>query len=111
MKVLQSIGGKFIGGQGFLKLPENLSGFERVFRRWTSLIAQLVNDLPALHETPGLGRSAREGIGYPLQYSLASLMASLVKKGSIPGLERFPGKGKGSPLQHSGLENFMDCIV
>ena len=28
---------------------------------------------------PGLGRSSREGIGYPLQYSWASLMAQLVK--------------------------------
>ena len=28
---------------------------------------------------PGLGRSAGEGIGYPLQYSLASLVAQLVK--------------------------------
>ena len=28
---------------------------------------------------PGLGRSAEEGIGYPLQYSWASLMAQLVK--------------------------------
>ena len=28
---------------------------------------------------PGLGRSAEEGIGYPLQYSLASLVAQLVK--------------------------------
>ena len=27
----------------------------------------------------GLGRSAREGKGYPLQYSWASLMAQLVK--------------------------------
>ena len=29
---------------------------------------------------PGLGRFAREGIGYPLQYSWASLAAQLVKK-------------------------------
>ena len=29
--------------------------------------------------TPGMGRSAREGISYPLQYSWASLMAQLVK--------------------------------
>ena len=29
--------------------------------------------------TPGLGRSAVEGIGYPLQYSWASLVAQLVK--------------------------------
>ena len=28
---------------------------------------------------PGLGRSPREGIGYPLQYSWASLVAQLVK--------------------------------
>ena len=28
---------------------------------------------------PDLGRSAGEGIGYPLQYSLASLVAQLVK--------------------------------
>jgi len=28
---------------------------------------------------PGFGRSAREGIGYPLQYSWASLVAQLVK--------------------------------
>ena len=29
--------------------------------------------------TPGSGRSAGEGIGYPLQYSWASLVAQLVK--------------------------------
>ena len=29
---------------------------------------------------PGLGRAAGEGIGYPLQYSWASLVAQLVKK-------------------------------
>ena len=28
---------------------------------------------------PGSGRSAREGTGYPLQYSWASLVAKLVK--------------------------------
>ena len=28
---------------------------------------------------PGMGRSPGEGIGYPLQYSWASLMAQLVK--------------------------------
>ena len=56
---------------------------------------------------PGSGRSAGEGIGYPLQYSWASLVAQLVKEsackagdlGSIPGLGRFPGEGKGHPLQ------------
>ena len=67
---------------------------------------------------PGVGRSLGEGIGYPLQYSWASLVAQLVKNppamidlGSIPGLGRSPGEGKGYPLQYSGLENSMNCIV
>ena len=32
-----------------------------------------------LVQIPGLGRSLGEGIGYPLQYSWASLVAQLVK--------------------------------
>ena len=67
----------------------------------------------------GSGRSPGEGIGYPLQYSWASLVSSAVKEsthnvadlGSIPGLERSPGEGKGYLLQYSGLENSMDSIV
>jgi len=37
----------------------------------TSLVAQLVKNPPAMQETQVgfLGRSAREEIGYPLQYS------------------------------------------
>ena len=65
---------------------------------------------------PESGRSAEEGIGYPLQYSWASLVAQLVENlpcnagdlGLIPGLGRCPGEGKGYPLQYSGLENSMD---
>ena len=68
---------------------------------------------------PGLGRSVGEVIGYPRQYSWASLVAHLVKNlpeiqgdlGSVPELGRSPGDGKGYPLQYSVLENFMDCIV
>ena len=48
-----------------------------------SLIAQLVKNLPAMQETPGL----------------------------IAGLGRSPGEGEGYSLQYSGLENSMDCIV
>ena len=38
---------------------------------WASLVAQLVKNLPAINAgdlglIPGLGRSAREGKGYPL---------------------------------------------
>ena len=65
------------------------------------------SDLPDLF--PGSGRSAGEGIGYPLQYSWASLVAQLVKNlpairgdlGLIPGLGRPPGEGIGYPLQYS----------
>ena len=55
-------------------------------------------------------------MGYPLQYSWASLVAQLVKNppavwetwvGKIPWRrERLP-----YPLHYSGLENSMDCIV
>ena len=68
---------------------------------------------------PGLGRSSGEGIGYPLQYFWASLMAQLVR--NLPamretwvrslGWEDPLEKGKGYPLQYSGLENSMDCII
>ena len=58
---------------------------------------------------PGLGRSPGEGIGYPLQYFWASLVAQMVKNlppkwvdpGLIPGFGRFPGEGYGNPLQFS----------
>ena len=47
------------------------------------LIAQLVKNPPCNGgepgSIPGLGRSPGEGIGYPLQYSWASLVAQLVK--------------------------------
>ena len=68
---------------------------------------------------PGLGRSAGEGIGYPLQYSWTSLVAQLVKNPPAMwetwvqslGWKRCPGEGKHYPLQYSGPENSMDCIV
>ena len=50
---------------------------------WASLVAQLIKNLPAMQEDPGL----------------------------IPGLGRSPGEGNGYPLQYSGLENSMDCII
>ena len=41
------------------------------------MVTQLVKNPPALQETPI--RSAGEGIGYPLQYSWASLEGQLIK--------------------------------
>ena len=35
---------------------------------------------------PGSGRSAKEGIGYPLQYSWASLVAQLIK--NLPAMRK-----------------------
>ena len=65
---------------------------------------------------PGSGRSAGEGIAYPLLYSWASIVAQLVKNPPAMwetwirylGWEDSPGEGKGYPLQYSGLENSMD---
>ena len=74
-----------------------------------------VGDLGSI---PGLGRSPEEGLGDPLQYSWASLVAQLVK--NPPAMWetwvrslgwRSPGEGKDCTLQYSGLENSMDCIV
>ena len=69
--------------------------------------------------TPGLGRSGGEGIGYPLQYSWASLVAQLVK--NPPAMwetwvqslawEDPLEKNSGYPIQYSGRENSVDCIV
>ena len=67
----------------------------------------------------GSGRSTGEGIGYPLQYSWASLVAQLGKNPPAMwetwvqslGWEDPLGEGSGYPLQYSGLENSMDCIV
>ena len=50
----------------------------------TSLVAQMVKNLPAMQET------------------------WVWDLGSIPGLGRSPGKGNGNPLQYSCLENSMD---
>ena len=68
---------------------------------------------------PEAGRSSREGIGYPLQYSWASSVAQLVTNPSamqetwVQSLdwEDPLEKGKAYPFQYSGLENSMDCII
>ena len=55
---------------------------------------------------PGLGRFPGEGIGYPLPYSWASLVAQDSKEAAcnagdlslVPGLGRSPGGGHGNPI-------------
>ena len=58
-----------------------------------------------------LGRPPREEMGYPLQYSWASLVAQTIKNlpAMIPGLGRSPREG--NPLQCSDLENSMDMEI
>ena len=58
--------------------------------------------------SPGLVGFPGEGIGYPLQYSWASLVESACNGGhldSIPGLEKSPEVDHGNPFQYSCLEN------
>ena len=62
---------------------------------------------------PGWERSPKEGIGYPLQYFGASLVAQMVK--NLPAMwaawvkslswEDSSAGGHGNPLQYSSLEN------
>ena len=64
---------------------------------------------------PESGRSPGEGIGYPLQYSWASLVAQLVK--NLPAMWETWAQSLGwedalegnrYPLQYSGLKNPME---
>ena len=48
---------------------------------------------------PGLGRSPREGIGYPLQHSWASLVAQLVKNPPAMWETWVPSLGWEDPLE------------
>ena len=66
---------------------------------------------------PGLGRSPGKGIGYPLQYSWASLVAQLVKnlpavlEGWVQSLGWEDPLEKGKATHSSGLKNSMDWTV
>ena len=94
----------------FFKSPETLFLFDSSVGKESACSA---GD-PSL--IPGLGRSAGEGIGYPLQYSWASLLVQLVKNSPAMweawvlslGWGDTPGEGNRYPLQYSGLENSMD---
>jgi len=63
--------------------------------------------------TPGLGRSAGEGIGLPPPVFLGFPVAKRVK--NLPAMwdtwVRSPEKGTAAHSSYSSLENSMDCIV
>ena len=54
---------------------------------------------------PGSGRSPREGIGYPLQYSWASLVAQVVK--NLPAMQETWVRSLGweDPLEKGKVTN------
>ena len=59
------------------------------------------------HSIPWSGRSSGEGIGYPLQYSWASLVAQMVK--NLPAMwETWIQSLAWEDALYSGLENSMD---
>ena len=64
---------------------------------------------------PGVRRFPGEGVGYPFQYSWASLVAQTVKNqpamrrpGFDPWVGKSPGEGNDNPLQNFCLETSMD---
>ena len=78
-----------------------------------SLITQLVKNLPAMQEIPvQFGKIyTGEGIGYPLQYSWASLEAQLVKNLPIKRETWVPSLGWEDPLHSSILTWGIPWIV
>ena len=59
---------------------------------------------------PGSGRSPREGIGYPLPYSWASLVAQMVK--NLPAMWEtwIQSLGSEDPLEE-GMENHSSVLA
>ena len=55
---------------------------------------------------PGLGRSTGEGIGYPLQYSWASLVAQLVKNSPVVQKTWVRSLGWEDPLEKGKATHF-----
>ena len=98
------------------------AGWEEKSRRRSGSIgfpdSSVGKDVADTGSNPGSGRSTGQGIGYPFQYSWASLGSSGKESSCNTGdldstseLGRSPGEGKGYPLQYSGLENSTDCIL
>ena len=59
---------------------------------------------------PGLGRSAREGIGYPLQYAWTSLVTQLVKNPPAVGETWVKPLGWEDPLEKGIATHSSKCF-
>ena len=55
---------------------------------------------------PGLGRSSGEGIGYPLQYSWAFLVAQLIRNPPATWETWIKSLGRGDPLEKGKTTHF-----
>ena len=84
-----------------------------------SLIAQMVKNLPAMHETQvrSLGQedllekevaAHSSFLGFPGSSDGKASVCNEGDLGLIPGLGASPGEGNGNPLQYPCLENPMD---
>ena len=71
---------------------------------WVGFLDSIVGKISTcnagdLSSIPGLGRSAGEGIGYPLQFSWASLVTQLVKNPPAVWETWLPSLGWEDPLE------------
>ena len=111
---------------GFTENQTPLSTHKKYINRYilisykgTSLIAQLVKNLPAIWFDSWVRKIHWRRDRLPIPVYLGFPCGSAGKEsacnaedlGLIAGLGRSPGEGKGYPLRYSGLENSMDCIV
>ena len=89
---------------------------------WTSLIAQLVKDLPAMQETPvqffGQEHPLEKGqathssiLGLPLWLSWLRIHLQHRRPGFDPWVGKVPWRRERLPTQVFGVENSLDCIV
>ena len=103
-----------------LSLQLHLFHFHQGLDPSSSLVAQLVNNLPVLKEilVQFLGWEDPLEKGWATHSSILGLLwvvqrvknlpANAGDLGSIPGLGQYPGEGNGYPFQYSGLENSID---
>ena len=87
---------------------------------WTSLVAQLVKNQPAVQETPvrflGQEDPLKKGqatystvfLGFPGGSDAKESACNAGDLGLIPESGRYPGEENGYSLQYSGLENSKD---
>ena len=101
--------------------PAELVTGERRAGARASFITQLLENSPAMQETPVWFLGQEDPLekwkatppvfmGFPGSSAGGESAWNAGDLGSIPGLGRFPGEGKGYPLQYSSLENSMDCM-